>query len=373
MKSIPLLVPLMPTAEQLLPYLREIDANKYYTNFGPLNAKFESRIVSDIAPHLGAPNVTTVSNCTVGLELALQANDLGPGSRVLLPSLTFVATATAIARMGMVPVFADVDAQTWCLTPSIAEKTIANVDAVMPVSTYGCPHDMAAWDAFSEKWKVPVILDAAGAYGNQGVGNVADVVFSFHATKSFGAAEGGAVISPSPHRIAKVRRLANFGIDTSTGLLVNVGTNGKMSEYHAAIGLATYDQWDAIKSKRRALLVRFQSVLAECCPDIVLQEKPMGGIYPIMPVLLPTETRASEVAAGLGSSGIASRRWYCPPLHQQPALSEYPNTGHLGVCEDIGERILGLPFHLDLDDSDIQRIATALRHAIDSAATARAL
>lgn len=366
MKQIPLLVPLMPTAEQIFPYLREIDANKYYTNFGPLNSRFERRIINDVAPHLGVSNVTTVSNCTIGLELALQANGLSRGARILLPSLTFVATATAVARLGMVPVFTDVDTLTWCLTPEIAEKDAANVDAVMPVSTYGCPHNMDAWDAFSQRWDIPVILDAAGAYGNQGVGNVADVVFSFHATKSFGTAEGGAIISPSPQRIAKIRQLANFGLNTSTGMLADLGTNGKMSEYHCAIGLAMYDQWEAVKGERRALLVRYHTILAGQCQDIVFQDTPMDGIYPLLAILLPPGTLASNIAKDLGNSGIASRRWYCPPLHQHPALIGFPTAGNLRVTEDIGQRILGLPFHTELTDQDIHRIANCLRGAIDS-------
>jgi dTDP-4-amino-4,6-dideoxygalactose transaminase len=356
----------MPTAEQILPYLREIDANKRYTNFGPLNDRFEQRIIADVAPHLDASNITTVSNCTVGLELALQANGLGHGARVLLPSLTFVATATAITRVGMIPVFTDVDAHSWCLTPDIAAKNAAEVDAIMPVSTFGCPHDMDAWDAFSQKWSKPVIVDAAGGYGNQGAGKVVDVVFSFHATKSFGAGEGGAILSPSSARIADARRLANFGIDTSTSLLVELGTNGKMSEYHGAVGLAMYDQWESVKRERRELLVRYHAILAGYCPDIVLQNKPVHGVYPLMSILLPRGILASKVAQGLAHAGIDSRRWYSPPLHLHPILIDLPTTGQLKVSEELGQRILGLPFHTELTDPDIQLIASCLRETIDA-------
>lgn len=372
MSRIPLLIPRMPSVDSLLPYLRQIDGNKQYTNYGPLNGLLERRIVADVSPHLTDKNVTTVSNCTVGLELALQAVGLGPGARVLLPAITFVATATAIIRVGMIPVFSDVGPTTWCLTPDIAESasSLTSLDAVMPVSTFGRPQDTAAWDDFARRHGMPVVIDAAGAYGNQTVGELADVVFSFHATKSFGTAEGGAVLSSDERRIRRVRQLANFGIDTSIGQLTELGTNGKMSEYHCAIGLASFDHWDDTKRLRIELADRYLRKLGLGCPDVSFQEKPADGIYPLMPVLLPTGVRAADVAAILFESGIETRRWYCPPLHTHAALKEFPSTGHLPVAEDIGERILGLPFFIEMTDAQIDRTVESLRRAIDRAAGA---
>jgi dTDP-4-amino-4,6-dideoxygalactose transaminase len=362
--KISLLVPRMPTADQIVPYLQEIDSNKHYTNFGPLNKRLEKRVIADIAPHLNEDNISTVANCTIGLELALQAHGLAPGSKVLMPSLTFVATATAIIRAGMTPVFADVARDTWALEPGLAEPLIRSVDAVMPVSTFGYPQDVEGWDELSDRYGKPVLIDAAGAYGNQKVGKVADVIFSFHSTKSFGAGEGGVVISPSAARIATIRRLSNFGIDTSRALLVDLGTNGKMSEYHCAVGLAMYDQWDRIQSARRSLLTQYQHVLATTCPSVELQAKPETGVYPILPVLLPNRCKAVEVAEILQREGIETRRWYCPPTHLHPALRSYPTAGALLVSEDLGDRILGLPFHLDLSSKEIDFVASRLAGAL---------
>lgn len=365
MKKISLLIPRMPVASQLAAYLEQIDKNKHYTNFGPLNKMLEDRVQNELSPgNAAACFVTTVSNCTVGLELALQAAGLKPGARVLLPTLTFVATATAILRVGMVPVFADVDCESWALTPEIAEQFVHSIDAIMPVSTFGYAHDVAAWDALSARHGKPVIIDAAGAYGNQGAGQHTDVVYSFHATKSFGAGEGGAVVSASEERITRIRRLANFGIDTSIGQLVEVGTNGKMSEYHCAVGLAMYDMWDQIKADRRQLSQQYAKVLAERCPEVGFQRKSEDGVYPLLPVLLPKKIKAVDVAAKLLSVGIETRRWYCPPVHGHPAMREFETTGRLIVAEDIGERILGLPFHLDLGDGAVEFIVDALVDAL---------
>ncbi len=364
MTPIPLLVPSMPRADKILPYLREIDQKRWYTNFGPLNERFEQKIVADIAPGFDRSNIITVSNCTVGLELALQASGARPGARVLVPSLTFVATATAIVRAGMVPVFADVDSDSWCLTPEIATRSIGSVDAVMPVSTFGVAQDATAWDEFVARFDKPVIIDAAGAYGNQGVGKRIDVVFSFHATKAFGIGEGGCVLSPDPARISAVRKLQNFGINTENGLLEGLGTNGKLSEYHCAVGLSAFDEWDAVKAKRRRLMTSYLGALTASCPSLTYQKREPNGAYPLLTVLLPEHSLADAVSAELKSAGIETRRWYCPPLHKHPALSGFPTSGSLTVTDNIGDRIIGLPFHLELSSDDISRVVAAVKSAI---------
>ncbi|QWP78548.1 DegT/DnrJ/EryC1/StrS family aminotransferase [Lysobacter sp. K5869] len=365
MNIIPLLVPHMPTADSLLPYLRRIDENRHYTNFGPLNAEFERRIAADAGRGWLPEQVTTVANCTVGLELALQALELPPGARVLIPAITFAATATSVVRVGMTPVLSDVDARNWLLTPQLARAALAagRIDAVVPVSTFACPHDTDEWDAFVRETSVPVVMDAAGAFGNQGPGELIDLVYSFHATKSFGTAEGGAVLSRSVERIKRIRKLSNFGIDTSVGMLDSIGTNGKMSEYHCAIGLASFDQWEDTKRARRELSARYERALARDCPFLGHQAKPAGGVYPLLPVLLPPGASAAQWGERLAAQGIQSRRWYSPSLHTHPALRGVRTAGPLQVALDIGERILGIPFYLGMSDEDIARVCAALAQA----------
>ncbi|MFD0321663.1 DegT/DnrJ/EryC1/StrS family aminotransferase [Lysobacter gummosus] len=365
MNIIPLLVPHMPQADSLLPYLRQIDQNRYYTNFGPLNAEFERRIAADVGRQWLPEQVTTVSNCTVGLELALQALELPPGARVLIPAITFAATVTSVIRVGMTPVLCDIDPDRWLLSPQLARAAVAGggIDAVIPVSTFACPHDTDEWDAFVRDTSVAVVVDAAGAFGNQAPGELIDIVYSFHATKSFGTAEGGAVLSRSVERIERIRKLSNFGIDTSIGMLDSIGTNGKMSEYHCAIGLASFDQWDDTKRARRDLSARYARALASTCPFLRYQAKPADGIYPLLPVLLPAGASAARWSEHLASQGIQSRRWYSPSLHTHPALRDIERFGPLDVAIDIGERILGIPFFIGMSDEQIARVCAALAHA----------
>jgi len=358
----------MPTADSLLAHFRKIDEKRIYTNFGPLNAEFERRIIAAVAPGRSMRNVTTVANCTIGLELTLQALGLRPQARVLIPSVSFVATATSIGRMGMIPVFADVDPLSWCLTPEIAEAAtrLDKVDAVMPVATFGRPQNTEQWDDFSRHFGIPTLIDAAGAFGNQGLGQLTDVVFSFHATKSMGAGEGGAVLSSDEDRIANIRKLSNFGIDTSVGELQDVGTNGKMSEYHCAVGLASLDQWTKTKRDRVALCARYMEHLRDRCGTLLYQDRPSDGIYSVLCVLLPEGFQSSTVAHQLGDAGIETRRWYCPALHLHPALCAYPKAGPLTIAEMISDRLLGLPFFVAMTDDQIAFVCDRLGDVLRS-------
>jgi len=370
--KIPLLVPDLPRAEELLPYLRRIDAARWYTNFGPLVRELEARLATEAClGGTGTQYAVTVANATLGLEVALLALGLPPGGRVLMPALTFVATATAALRAGYQPVFCDVDPETWLLTPQIAHAAMARtpVDAVMPVATYGNPCTADAWDEFSASTGLPVVIDAAGAFGNQTCGRRISVVFSLHATKSLAAAEGGAVVSANPEYADKVRRLTNFGIDLSaqpastegsSGLVRREGTNAKLSEYHAAIGMAALDRWPQTSTCRRALHSRYVGLLRERCPDVAFQRREDDGVYSILPVGLPARVTAAMVYRQLAEAGIESRRWYCPPLDQHPAFSACEVAGPLPTCARLGEQLIALPFHTLMTHTEIEAVVAAV-------------
>jgi dTDP-4-amino-4,6-dideoxygalactose transaminase len=369
---IPLLVAQLPDTDALIPYLRQIDANRWYTNFGPLAMQLEQRFAASFAPTLTAPTAITAASGTAGLELVLGALELPPGSSVLLPALTFVATATAVIRAGYQPLIGDVDASTWLLTPETAREYAANhrVAAVMPVATFGNPQDVEAWDAFVADTGIPVVIDAAGAYGNQRIGRYCHVVFSLHATKALAAGEGGLVVSYDTELAARVRRLSNFGIDLERGSQVFVaGENGKLSEYHAAVAHAALDQWPVMVERRRAVQARYHYVLQRHCPDLGMQRRPEHGIYPILVGLLPPGLRAGDLQPHLLSRGIETRQWYCPTLDRHPAFAAYA-AGPLPVAHDLAERLLGLPFFIDIDETQMQRVGAAMAELVPAESTA---
>lgn len=367
MPTIPLMVPDLPDADALLPWLRQIDANRWYTNFGPLVQEFEKTLAEILRSDRSVASLVTTSNATVALELCLEAMDLPKGAHILVPGLTFVASATAIARAGFTPVIADVDPDSWLLTPQIATRALAqfsSIDAVMPVAAFGCPQNTEAWQQWRQVHGLPVIIDAAGAIGNQPIGDI-PTVFSLHATKSLGVGEGGVIASTDAAWLERVRRLTNFGLHPDHGVANEAGTNGKMSEYHAAVGLAAIPHWIRRRPLRTRLYRTYQEYLQHYCPAVRLQAKP-EGVPALLPVALPEGMQATAVAAGLARAEIATRRWYCPPLYAHPAFAHCPTAGGLENCRSLGERLLGLPFHLQLSHENIKMICTQLARCMAS-------
>jgi len=364
--EIKLLVPDLPTADELLPFLRQIDQNRWYTNFGPLNREFEHQLGRHIAPD-GNMHVTSVSDCTAGLELVLNALGLKPGDGVLLPGLTFVATATAVLRAGYRPVVADVDADNWLLTPEIARAALAQADikAVMPVSTFGATQNTAAWDVFMEETGIPVVIDAAGAFGNQPVGRLCAMVFSLHATKALGIGEGGAVLSSDATLVEKVRVLSNFGLEWKTGLVLEAGTNAKLSEYHAAVGLAALKRWPSIAGKRRKLQADYLAGIRQRGIAVQFQQKNYEeGVYPTFPVAVSSEDKALQLRQGMADVGIETRKWYCPPIHRHPGLAIHANALDTPVCDELAGRLVGLPFHTSLSAQDVATVLDNLQRLL---------
>ncbi len=372
-RKIPLLRPILPNTDVLIPYLREIDNNRWYTNFGPLVQRLESRLLDRFTGHSRkALYLTTVNNCTVGLELALAALGLPRGSAVLTPALTFVATATAILRSGHELVLADIDPQSWLLTPEAARTALQSHDikAVMPVATFGCPQDTSAWDTFAEETGIPVILDAAGAFGNQEAGNSITVVFSTHATKTLSSAEGGVVISHDKGLVEAIRQLSNFGIDLSVatplrqGLVTQVGTNAKMSEYHAAIALAALDQWEETSHARLELVRLYEEGLAPLSKSLVWQKTPGRQVNSLMPIRLASRIDLAPVIMHLKGAGVETRRWYCPPLHEHPAFADAARASHLAEAEALSASLLGLPFYLGMTKDEVDYVCASLKQAL---------
>lgn len=365
LRRIPLLLPDMPDADALLPLLRRIDSARWYTNFGPLVREFETALSSCLDADR-PPGLVSVSNCTSGLELSLLALGLPAGARVLVPALTFVATATAVLRAGCIPVAADVDAESWLLTPAIAgeARKTRDIAAVMPVATFGAPQDAPAWDRFTADTGTPVVIDAAGGFGNQAVGASTAVVVSLHATKSLGIGEGGFVAARNQAFLDEIRRLSNFGIQLPSGIVGLAGTNAKLSEYHAAVGLAALARWPERARLRRKLGARYRSMLDLRCPRATRQHRPDEGVYTIMAVRLPAGADAQAVMSSLQDAKIETRRWYHPLIPDHPGLRRTESAGDLAVARSLSGRILGLPFHASLGDEDVERVCSTLATAI---------
>ena len=321
------LVPDVPTADEILPYLRLIDEARWYSNGGPLVQELERRMGG-----------VAVSSATLGLELAAQCL-FDRRHKVRMPAFTFAATATAVMRAGFEPLLCDVGPDWGLIDPQ--ERQTLNV----------CPFGVAVSGG--------TLIDAASAWGNQTDGVR---VYSLHATKALPAGEGGMVCGP-PELLERVRRLACFGFDKSKhthGVVAEVGTNAKLSEYHAAVALAALDRWPATVAWRQALDAAYRERLDGV---VACQVRPAGGVYTTFPVLVKNADAVAELLAG---EGIETRRWYTPTLNHHPALRWLKTEGQLPNTAILNETLLCLPFHRGVTADDVDRVCERLEWAITS-------
>ncbi|MDP2247026.1 MAG: DegT/DnrJ/EryC1/StrS family aminotransferase [Nitrosomonadales bacterium] len=374
-EAIPLLVPCLPDRKALSPYLDAIDANRYYSNFGPLVKSLEHRLAKCFQIHTDHPmHVVTVSSATMGLELALMALELPKGSKVVLPALNFVAALTATIRVGLVPVIADIDPDVWIMTPDIAEQAAkqSGAKAVLLLATFGQPLDTIEWANFQSRTGIRIIIDAASAFGSQWLDTAnIPVVVSMHATKSLAAGEGGFVVSGNVDMISRIAQLSNFGINLDqgsglpVGMLSHVGANAKLSEYHAAVAHASLDVWEEQAVIRQSLFKQYKLELEHACGEHLLWQ---SGIPPTSPVIfnirLRHATQRNNLERLAGEQGIATRRWYQPLLHQHS-----PGIGplHKLPCpnaEEIASCLIGLPFFVSLGQEEIKRVVKLVQFAV---------
>lgn len=331
-----LLVPSMPSIEAAIPYIRKSEEAKHYSNFGPCVMALEERL----SEHYAGAYVVSVANCTVGLELVYTLRLIQGYQKIELPALTFPATWLAANRSGLEILPIDVDKDTW-IAPGVAG--------------FGLP-------------SYAPVVDAAGAFGEQRVpilkGGMT-AVFSGHATKSCGAGEAGWMVTWDEREAAWLKQATNFGIQN--GVSIDFGTNAKLSEYGAAMLLASLDAYN------RDGWLRLFDWYAKHLPSCVTPQKRPRGAYTLMPVKVPCETSAAAVMERMKVAGVETRRWYTPILTKHP-LFEYrgnreqrrANPLNLPVTEDLEERLLGLPYHLFLQESDVERVCEALEQAVEA-------
>ncbi len=361
-EKITLLKPDSASAENLLPWLKKIDQNGWYTNFGPLNNEFECALSRELLISDG--RLMTVANGTSALQLSLEALKLPKNTAVLIPALTFVATAVAVIRAGLSPVIADVDPQTWLLTTETAYEAVAEheIQAVVPVATFGRPQNVFAWDRFCEETSVPVVIDAAGAFGNQRIGRHSRVIFSLHATKILSAGEGGVIVSPDTEITERIKNRSNFGINNrQSGRVTEPGINAKLSEYHAAVGLANLERLQCHKYRRMELLKAYRSKIIQLGLPVCFQNGQENCLLSIFNILLTEKTDINALQVFLAERGIETRRWYYPLIQNHPQFSDLSCMKSLQNAEDLSSQLLGLPFHLELSEADLDYICDSLK------------
>ncbi len=351
--------PLLPAFDALEPYLRRVDANRWYANLGPLLLELEGRLAERFAR---PTRIVTAANGTQAITLALRAADANEGL-CALPAWTFVATAHAALQAGLTPWLLDVDPDSWMLDPDAVRDALGRapgkVAAVIPVSPFGRPMDLKAWAAFRDETGIPVVADGAAGFDALDRAPV-PVTVSLHATKALGVGEGGFIATEDPAFAERVREQTNFGFRTPR-LSEGHGTNAKLSEYAAAVGLAALDAWPSTRIRLARAAQQLRMALAL---DAEVAFQPGWGVSWVSTTCIVgvPAGRAPALAEAAKAAGVETRQWWGAGCHRHPAFAELPRMS-LEVTDHLAVSTLGLPFAIDLGSEAIERIARALRTA----------
>jgi perosamine synthetase len=344
---------------------------------GPRVAMFEEAFASAI----GAGHAVAVSSCTTALHLALVVAGIGPGDEVVVPSLSFIATANAARYVGAVPVFADVDEVTQNLTPTTVEPCLTSrTRAVILVDQAGVPADLDAMRALCESRGITVVEDAACAVGSvyrdQPVGARAGLAaFSFHPRKLLTTGEGGMLVTPDADVAARLRRLREHGMDHSAAArhasrqpviehYLELGFNFRMTDIQAAVGLVQLGKIDQLIARRRMLAKRYQQLLADV-PGVRTVADPEYGTtnYQSFWVQLLDEFPVSrdELLRRMAEAGISARRGIMA-VHLERACEGFARRP-LPVTERLTARTLILPLFHDLAEAEQDLVISAIAAA----------
>ncbi len=353
--------PFMPVAAAITPYLGRIDGSGWYSDFGPLLIEMERRLAARFEHPVA---LATVANGTQALTLALMASRAPQGTLCAVPSWTFVATLHAVVAAGMIPWMVDVDPVTWMMDPAVLQEQIPHapgpVGAVIPVGAFGVVPDLAAWAKFRDETGLPVIADCAAAFDACVRADV-PVMVSLHATKALGVGEGGFIASTDKALVQRIRETTTYGF-RGTRVSLFPATNAKLSEYAAAVGMASLDAWPSTRLRYAAVARLLRMALVDA-PQVVFQPGwGMSWVTSTCIVRLP-EGSAERIEARLNAGGIDTRRWWGHGCHTSPAFANLPRTD-LPVTDSLAGSVLGLPYYAQMSLGEVDRLASALIAAL---------
>ncbi|TKF10784.1 DegT/DnrJ/EryC1/StrS family aminotransferase [Enterovibrio norvegicus] len=341
----------LPSIDKYKSYIDKIYENGILTNSGPLVHELEQRLKL----HLGVENLVLVANGTVALEIAYRALDI-VGYAITTP-FSFVATTSSLVTNNISPIFCDIDESSLNIDPDRIENLITpNTSAIVPVHVFGNPCDVEKIQSVADEYGLKVIYDAAHAfdveYKGKSILNYGDIsTLSFHATKLFHSIEGGALIFRDKSLEERVRYLINFGIKNKEEI-PELGTNAKMNEFEAAMGLCVLDDIEEIKSKRKFLCEVYQERLRNIVSfqEVATDAK---SNFSYFPVVFESEDKLLEVENRLNSKNIFPRRYFYPSLDK---LSYIEPKQHMPISRSVSSRVLCLPLYADLELQQVNDI-----------------
>jgi len=358
--------PTLPELDKYIGYLKTIWSNRWLTNDGQFTQLLEKKLND----YLRTKNVVLVSNGTLALQLALRALSLQ--GEVITTPFTFMATTNVIVWERLKPVFADIDPWTFNIDPADVERKITEkTSAILAVHVYGNPCHVEELQEVADKHDLKLIFDSAHAFGveykNKSVRDDGEISsLSFHATKVFNTIEGGAIVPAKEELIETLKLLRNHGIKSEEEVAL-AGTNAKMNEFQAAMGLCNLENLDSNLQLRKKLYDEYKERLG--CERVRFQEITATRYnYSYMPVCFESGRIRNEVFSELLRKGIKSRKYFYPLTVKADYFMTQnlnQNSG-LDIASSISDRILCLPLYPDLGTSTVQNIVKTILEVLDS-------
>lgn len=333
----------LPNIDKYKSYIDEIYASGQITNNGQMVKRLEKKL----AEYLGVKNIVLVANGTVALEIAYRT--LGLKGFTITTPFSFVATTSSLVTNGILPIFVDINPNTFNIDPAKIEAQItANTSAIVATHVFGNPCDVEAIEKIANKHNLKVVYDGAHTFGvdykDKNIANYGDITtLSFHATKLFHTIEGGALIINDDSLVQKARYLINFGIKNQEEI-PHLGTNAKMNEFEAAMGLCVLDDIEEIKKNTKEVSDRYTEELQGLVKFQKLNPHVTQN-YSYFPVIFKSEEQLVKVQKALNEKDIFPRRYFYPSLD---TLEYIEPKQECKISRDISKRILCLPIYGEL-------------------------
>jgi dTDP-4-amino-4,6-dideoxygalactose transaminase len=355
--------------ERPIERLRDLLERRRLANGGPFVVEFERRV----AELTGVKHCIATCNATIALQILVRA--LGLAGEVIIPSFTFIATAHALEWQGITPVFADISERDCNLDPGRVEKAITSrTSAILGVHLWGRPCNVEALADIAARHRLKLLFDAAHAFGcthhGRPIGNFGDAeVFSFHATKFVNSFEGGVVATNDDELAARVRLMHNFGF-AGYDEVVSAGTNGKMTEIAAAMGITSMESLqEFIEINRRNYLLYEEELTAVPGVELIAYHSHDASNYQY--IVLDIDERITGLTRDqlqhiLWAENIMARRYFYPGCHRmEPYRTRFPDAGlRLPCTERLAARVLSLPNGTAVDAATVRTICQIIRQAM---------
>jgi len=352
----------LPDIDLYIEYLKKIWISEQITNNGQLYIELTEKLRA----YLGCNDIQLLANGTLSLQLAIKS--LGLKNEIITTPYSYVATVNSILWEGCTPIFADIDSETFCIDPLKIELLITDkTTAILATHVYGNPCNISAIENIAKIHNLKVIYDASHAFGvtlnGESILNYGDCsTLSFHATKLFHTGEGGAVVTKSKELSDTIYLMSKFG-HIGEDEYIDIGINAKMTELHAAIGLAVLPSIDSIIARRRDVSIQYDQALRSLPIE---KPKIANGVkynYSYYPVVFNSPEDMRRVRGALLRHDINPRRYFYPSLNLLPFLSE-ESRQKCPISESIANRVLCLPLYYDLEKLEINLIATIIANEL---------